>query len=371
MISGDNKILEEGSMAQVRMASYGEVCDELHILVPTIIGERKKTEITGNVFAYSVTASNKIFSLLKTYHMGISIISQNSKFKTENWLVTSQDPFFLGFCAWRIAEKIGAKLELQIHTDFLSSYFSKESLFNKIRVILAKFLLPKADGIRAVSKRISDSLIAESLVLKAVPVVLPIFVDVENIKNILPSVDLHKKYPQFDFIVLMASRLSREKNIGLAIEVMSKVVKNHSKAGLIIVGSGPEREGLELKAKSYKLTANVVFENWTNDVISYMKTADVFLSTSNYEGFGLTLAEAASSSCPIISTDVGLVGDILKDKVSLLVCPVGGSSCIAQKIINLMNSPEEGKRIALSASESVVNLFSGVRPNVSFLALFK
>ena len=42
---------------------------------------------------------------------------------------------------------------------------------------------------------------------------LPIFVDVEKIKNTPVNVDLHKKYSQFDFVILMASRFGKEKNI--------------------------------------------------------------------------------------------------------------------------------------------------------------
>ena len=54
-------------------------------------------------------------------------------------LVTSQDPFEIGFLGWILAKRFGAKLQLQVHTDFMSPHYAAESLRNQIRVRLAKF----------------------------------------------------------------------------------------------------------------------------------------------------------------------------------------------------------------------------------------
>lgn len=227
-------------------------------------------------------------------------------------LVTSQDPFEHGLISWFLAWRLGAELELQIHTDFLSPHFWRASIRNKIRVILARFLLPRADQIRVVSNRIKNSLIANRWRLKAIPTVRPIAVEAEKIKSARVTVDLHQKYPQFQKIILMASRLTREKNIALAIEAMAEVVKKLPQAGLIIVGSGPLESELKLQARSSKLEANVVFEPWVDQATlwSYYKTADLFLLTSLYEGYGLTLAEAQAAGCPIVATDVGVAREL-------------------------------------------------------------
>lgn len=348
MISTDKNILEEGSAVRERMVSYGTICDELHILV---VGKfkaesrksvnyqeyNKDIKIGENVFVYTVNAHFKLHSLYKAYSIGVSILIKSYKLKAESWLITAQDPFETGFIAWCISKKTKTKLQLQIHTDFLSPYFSGESFLNKIRIMIAKFLLPKADGIRVVSERITSSLKANKYKLKAVPFALPIFVDIEKIRKTIPTVDLHKKYPQFDFIFLMASRLTREKNIEVAIDAMKEVVKKYPKTGLVIVGSGPEENNLKLKAKSYKLTANIIFEPWQSDLISYYKTADAFLLTSKYEGFGMTLVEAIASDCPIISTDVGCALEIVKDTKNGLVVSVGDTTAFAEAMAGVVS----------------------------------
>lgn len=344
MISTDRKVFEKDSAVRRRMVEYGGLVDELHIIVFSrrIMNHEsgiRNEKIADNVFVYSTDSFNRWFYVFDAIRIGKELITESYKLKAESWLITAQDPFEAGLAGWRIARASHAKLQIQIHTDFLSPYFAKESILNKIRVLIAKFILPKADCIRAVSLRISDSLTAKSYKLKASPTILPIFVDVEKIRT-TPVIDLRKKYPQFDRIILTASRLTKEKNIGLAISAMSEIIKKYPRNGLIIVGSGPEENALKLKAISHKLTANIVFEGWQNDLISYYKTADLFLNTSNYEGYGLTLTEAAISGCPTVTTDVGIASELRKNGANISTCPVGDKDCIAEEAINRFSRPK-------------------------------
>lgn len=324
--------MKEGSAAQKRMAEYGSICKELNIIIPSVGGAKVAVKIADNVFAYPTASANRLFSRLAL--LGVK--------NTKADLVTAQDPFETGFFAWLAAKKLRAKLELQIHTDFLSPYFWRESFLNKIRVFLAKFILPKADCVRVVSQRISVSLSNVKCQMSNVST-LPIFVDAETIKNSPAKFSLKEKYPQFERIILMVSRLSKEKNIGLAIEAMKEVVKKNPKTRLVIVGSGPEENTLKLKVMRHNLTANIVFEGWQSDTISYYKGPDLFLSTSNYEGYGLTLLEAAISGCPIVTTDVGIAPELEKSGAPISVCPVGDAACLTSGIIKSFSSEKSEK----------------------------
>ena len=62
--------------------------------------------------------------------------------------------------------------------------------------------------------------------------------------------------------------------------------------------SGPEQKMIKNLAQKLNVEKNVVFEDWQNDLSSYYKTAHLFLLTSNYEGYGMTLVEAIASHCP-------------------------------------------------------------------------
>jgi Glycosyltransferase len=168
-------------------------------------------------------------------------------------VVSAQDPFECGFAAWLIARRLKAKLQFQIHTDFLSPCFVQESFVNKMRVCVAKFLLPRADGIRVVSERIKNSIIVNCKLKidNSEIVVLPIFVDVEQISKNKETHNIHSRYPSASHIILMASRFTREKNILMGLRAMQEVVKRYPKALLLLVGDGPENKTYNLPLITY------------------------------------------------------------------------------------------------------------------------
>lgn len=336
MISRDAGILQEGSDAQKRMMEYGALADELHIIVFAMRDFKIssfKFQVSRNVWVYPTNSRNKWFYIYDAYIVAKRIIQIPSS-KFQDSLITVQDPFETGIVGWLVARKYRVPLQLQIHTDPFSPYFARESVLNKIRVWIAKFLIPRASHIRVVSERVKHSVISSFKFQVSRVSVLPIFVDVQKIKNAPIKTDLRTKYPQFDCIALMASRFTKEKNIPMAIDAMAEVAKKHPKAGLVIVGSGPEEE--KLKTKSYKLKTNVVFEPWTDDLASYYKTADIFVLTSNYEGYGRTVIEAEAVGCPVIMTDVGIAGEVITHGENGLIVPVGDARAFADTLISVI-----------------------------------
>ncbi len=329
-IGTDRKVFVEGSAVRARLLEYGGLVDELHVIVfaKRALGFCEET-IPPNIFLYPTNAWTRfgyvphaIICALALRRRGVPID-----------VVTTQDPFECGLAGFLIARIFRARLHIQIHTDVMSPYFANESTLNRVRVLIAKFLIPRASGIRVVSERIKKSLIISCSKIHASRIaVLPIFVDAQKIKGAPIKTDLHVKYPQFDFIALMASRFTKEKNIPIAIDAMADVVKKHPKAGLVIVGSGPEEQKLKLLATRYSLLSNIVFEPWTDDLASYYKSADVFVLTSNYEGYGRTIIEAEAAGCPVIMTDVGIAGDVIKNGENGLIVPVGDVQALAEAL---------------------------------------
>jgi len=304
MIGSDRKLFDEGSAVSQRIKEYGNLVVELHIIVfatrkhlRLLKIENSKLKISNNVWVYPTNSLSRWFYPLDAIRIGKKIKAT---------IITTQDPFECGWAGLKLKSILKVPLEVQIHTDIFSPYFS--GFQNKVRKFLARTVLAKADKIRVVSNRIKDSLIERYPALATKIEVRPIQVDIDRIKNTAVKTNLHDKYKQFSKIILMASRLTKEKYIDLAIEAMPIILTKMPKVGLIIVGSGPEEE--ILKSKADKLRDNIVFEPWSDDLPSYYKTADLFLNTSLYEGYGMTLVEAKTVGCPVVSTDVGVAKEI-------------------------------------------------------------
>jgi len=357
MISTDRSILVPGSVVRERMREYGKLVEELHII---IFEQRKNFQfsisndsISKNVFVYPTNSWRKWLYVFDAYHCAKRRLGNS---RDQQWLITSQDPFETGVVGVLLKRRFGVPLQVQIHTDFLSPYFRRQSLVNRVRVFLARFTLPRADCIRVVSERVRQSLLkAKSYKLKAQITVLPIFVDAARFSARPDEIvvqAIRARYAQFDRLILMVGRLAPEKNIALAIEAMREVVKSHPRTGLVIVGDGPEKERLVLKAISYKLTTHVVFEFSAHDLAPYYHAADIFLHTSNYEGYGMVLVEAAAAGLPIVTTAVGIAGEVLCDGESALVCPVGDRACITEQLLRLLSDDALRARLGIAAQEA-------------------
>ena len=216
-------------------------------------------------------------------------------------VVSAQDPFEAGLAAWYIADKLKVPLHIQIHTDFLAPQFRTLSMINDIRVQIARFVVPRASGVRVVSQWVNNSLTARYH-LSAHVSVLPIFIDVARFKNAVVPTEMNTRFSRFSKRVLVVSRLEREKNVELAIKAFALAAPTD--ACLIIVGDGSQRAMLEAQAQAH-LAGRVFFEG-EQDPAPYYKVANLLLAPSFFEGYGMVVVEALAAGIPVLSTDIGI-----------------------------------------------------------------
>lgn len=260
-----------------------------------------------------------------------------------SFVIICQDPFFTGLAGWYMRSFFirKARLEIQLHTDVSSKWFINYSICNRIRALLAGFVLKRADNIRVVSNRIKEGIVAKWNIDAARINVLPITVDGDKFEKASSSLSsenyLHTKYPQWKKIVLMASRLEPEKDIVTALRAWSRVANKHQDWGLVIVGEGSQAHALKDEVKALNIERSTAFENWTNDMPVYYKSSDLFLLTSLYEGYGMTLVEASLSGTPIVSTDVGIAKELSLDKKNIItVVDIQSIDQIAEAIMKTL-----------------------------------
>jgi glycosyltransferase involved in cell wall biosynthesis len=331
-ISTDRKVFEEGSAVRARLIEYGGLVEELHVIVFAKHSLNLKQEkIAPNIYLYPTNSFSKFTHICAAISQARSLKRSGLTFD----LVTTQDPFEAGIAGLKSANIFNAGLHIQIHTDFMSKYFAQESLLNRARVCIAKFVIPRANAIRVVSERIKNSLVASGYTLHPISV-LPIFV-AKTQSDGTAGPDLDRKYPQFDFRALVVARLAPEKNVASAIEAMASIIKYKPNAGLVIVGDGPERTRLEKLAAQLGITENVIFEGWRDNIVSYYKMADVLVLPSLYEGYGMVAAEAALAGCPVVMTDVGCAGNLIIDGQNGLVVPVGNTKALVGALVRIIS----------------------------------
>lgn len=331
-ISNDPALFVATSPVRARMRSYAARMGELHILSSAHLSAREEQE--GSLFLHPVH-SWKLFRVRVLAKRAHALIQEHGI-----EVVSAQDPFEHGLAALRAVQGTTAKLHIQVHTDFLSIWFVRSGnwrsprvkvpFLNQYRRKIADRVLPRAQGIRVVSERVKQSLIAKYGSRIPEPSVIPVTVD-----STVPAPALLPKHP-FSFALIAVGRLEPEKRIEDILAALALVAKRYPMVGLFVVGEGRERSRLEQMVRSLNLMGKVLFLGNRPDARALMGSAQAFIQASAYEGYGRTLVEAALAKIPIITTDVGIVGEVFKGFEDVLAVPVADPTALSISIVGLI-----------------------------------
>jgi glycosyltransferase involved in cell wall biosynthesis len=332
MISTDRNLFSEGSAVSERMKEYGSLVEELHIVVMSDSSHGlKEKQLSKNVWVYPTSSLFKAMRPKKAASLGKKIVLDR-KFVRGKSLITTQDPFECGMAGLEVKKKWRLPLEVQLHTDPFSPYFN--GVLNTVRKRIAEDVLRQADSVRVVSQSLAEEVSKRFNLKEDKLSVLPIYVDRKKVEDAKVSFDLHARLG-WHFIMLSVARLTPEKNLGQAIRVLRRVREFFPDTGLVIVGDGPERASLESLAKSLSVSHAASFVGWQEDMASYYKTANLFIQTSRFEGYGLALVEAGLSGLPVVTTPVGIASE-LANGVDAIICPQDDEEYMFKAVYDLI-----------------------------------
>ena len=139
-------------------------------------------------------------------------------------------------------------------------------------------------------------------------------------------------------LVVSIGRLSEQKNHAVLIRAFAKVISTRD-ARLLILGEGNLRKNLENLILGLGLEGSVALPGYVDNPLPYMKAADVFVLSSDWEGFGNVLAEAMAAGTPVISTDCPHgPREILADGKWGKLVPVGDPDALAEAMLEILRS---------------------------------
>ncbi|OHA94176.1 MAG: hypothetical protein A3E02_00830 [Candidatus Zambryskibacteria bacterium RIFCSPHIGHO2_12_FULL_38_34] len=337
-ITTDRRLFEEDSNVRRRVLGYSKYFDRMDIIVFTRKNLKLGSDnlkLAENIFIYPTNSSLKLFYIYDAFRI-IKKVIHNSNLVASNSIITAQDPFETGLVGVLIKFFYRFPLHVQVHTDLMHRYFRQSSLLNRLRFFMAKFILRYADRVRAVSERIKKSIGRFSKNIDVLPIKTEIF---DNLGE-----GAQKPFP---FTLLAVCRLEKEKNIG----AVFKVIKNlkEKNIGLCLVGDGSQKSNLEKMAKNMGISDKVIFTGWKNNLAPYYKMADVFISASLYEGYGISTVEAAYSGKPLILSETGTAREIFRENESAFICDAKDLTCFTQGILKIYRDKNLAENMGQSA----------------------
>lgn len=160
--------------------------------------------------------------------------------------------------------------------------------------------------------------------------------------------------------IVFVGRLGRQKDPLLLIRGFNKLSSQlKDKTQISIIGEGPKRKKLEKFIKKNKLEEKIKLLGGISreKVFEILRESDIFVLTSNWEGFPYTIIEAMSFGLAIIASEVGGIKEAINDNCGILVGK-GDEEELKDALEKLLKNPSLIKKMGEKAKERVEKEFS-------------
>lgn len=158
-------------------------------------------------------------------------------------------------------------------------------------------------------------------------------------------------------IVLHISNFRPVKRVADAIRVFAGILREQP-AVLLMIGDGPDRGKAWETARELGVLDRVRFLGFQDDVAGMLSLADLFLFPSEYESFGLVVAEAMASEVPVVCTDGGGLPEVMAHGETGYLCEVGNIEEMTARSVEILKNPEKAETMGRAGRRRAMEHFS-------------
>lgn len=160
-------------------------------------------------------------------------------------------------------------------------------------------------------------------------------------------------------VVLGVGRLVPQKRFDRWLQVANIVSDRVPAAKFVIVGDGPQREKLQARATGLGLRHRVRFTGVVpyKQLPRYYEKANVFLLTSDYEGFGRVLVEANWNRVPAVASSIAGCEDIIVNQATGFLVPPDDVGTLAGRVVELLQDERKRQTMGTAAQARVKQAF--------------
>lgn len=160
-----------------------------------------------------------------------------------------------------------------------------------------------------------------------------------TIHNGIPSdTFFYSKRESIPLVITMVARFSEQKDHALLLNAVRDIDIRNIKVQL--VGDGPLLPNIKSLAESLNIGDRVQFLGNRRDVPELLTHSDIFVLTSKWEGFPITILEAMRAGLPVICSDVGGCSEAIKDGENGFLVPRGDGVVLANRLKQLIKDKD-------------------------------
>lgn len=283
--------------------------------------------------SYGMAAASKMSQIARAYDLDVLHVHYAYPHGVSAWL------------AKHISNLARLKTIVTLHGTDITLVGQDEAFY-----LLTRFALEHCDAVTSVSDYLSRKTQSWFGLDRAIRVI-PNFVDTQQLVPPEAARD-----PQRERIVVHISNFRPVKRSMDAVKVFEKI-NAVLPARLILVGTGPELDGIRDRVDELSLSDRVEFAGDVKDIYPVLSRADLLLTTSEVEGFGLAPLEAMSCGVPVVATRAGGLPELVDDGVHGFLCPVGDVAAMAARSLEILSDDATRTRLGLAGRSRAVEQY--------------
>ncbi|WP_156426674.1 glycosyltransferase family 4 protein [Mycobacterium sp. IS-3022] len=159
--------------------------------------------------------------------------------------------------------------------------------------------------------------------------------------------------------LLYLGRLEYEKGIHDAIAALPRIRRTHPGTTLTIAGEGTQQDWLVEQARKHKVLKATSFAGHLDHdaLVRMLHTADAAVLPSHYEPFGIVALEAAATGIPLVTSNVGGLGEAVINGQTGVSYPPRDVAALAAAVRSVLDDPHAAQQRAIAARERLTSEF--------------
>ena len=159
--------------------------------------------------------------------------------------------------------------------------------------------------------------------------------------------------------LLYLGRLEYEKGVHDVIAALPRIRRTHPGTTLTIAGDGTQQDWLIEQARRHRVLKATRFVGHLDhaELLAVLHRADAAVLPSHYEPFGLVALEAAAAGTPLVTSNIGGLGEAVINGQTGVSCPPRDVAALASAVRTVLDDPDGAQRRASAARERLTSDF--------------